>query len=156
MIFKQMFRKGTNIPSHLTPQTKYPIDYMHFMTTCQRLVEADGLLKEASQRLEEHRNTIDLENYVMAQGLLTMYVILYGSLDLRLTTTSLEVREIIELVWRTRICLADTSRHRRTSTKPKKPTKGLSNSSRVYIQVSLLVRALFGFHPFGCCGVIVC
>jgi len=44
----------------------------HILSISERLGKADALLKEASLRLEEYRNTIDLENYVMAQGLLTM------------------------------------------------------------------------------------
>jgi hypothetical protein len=38
----------------------------------ERLVKADALLKEASQRLEKHKHTIDSANYIMAQGLLQM------------------------------------------------------------------------------------
>jgi len=38
----------------------------------ERLVKADVLLKKASLRLEECRDTIDFENYVVAQGLLTI------------------------------------------------------------------------------------
>jgi hypothetical protein len=40
--------------------------------TSEQLVKADVLLKEAGQRLEMHKHTIDSANYIMAQGLLEM------------------------------------------------------------------------------------
>jgi len=45
---------------------------MHIISTSERLGEADALLREASTRLEEHRNALDVHNYVMAHGLLTI------------------------------------------------------------------------------------
>jgi len=43
---------------------------MHIFPTSERLVEADALLKEASQKVHEFRNTLSPESYNMAQGLL--------------------------------------------------------------------------------------
>ncbi|KAH9954054.1 hypothetical protein BC827DRAFT_1272935 [Russula dissimulans] len=45
---------------------------MYITSTPEWLGEADALLKEAGKRLEEHRNTLDLHNYVMAQEWLTI------------------------------------------------------------------------------------
>jgi len=44
----------------------------HIPSIPERLGKADTLLREASLRLEVYRNDIDLENYLMAQGLLTI------------------------------------------------------------------------------------
>ena len=38
----------------------------------ERLGKADALLREASERLDEYRDTVDSANYDMAQGLLEM------------------------------------------------------------------------------------
>jgi len=40
--------------------------------TSERLRNADTLLNEASLRLEEYRNAIGSENYVMGRGLVEM------------------------------------------------------------------------------------
>jgi len=45
---------------------------MPIINTTEQLGKADALLKEADKRLEEHRTSLDMHNYVMAQGLLTI------------------------------------------------------------------------------------
>jgi hypothetical protein len=43
---------------------------MHILPTSQLLMEADSLLKDASLKVQKLGNTLSLENYNMAQGLL--------------------------------------------------------------------------------------
>lgn len=47
-----------------------PHKAMHILSTSQRLVEADSLLKDASLKVQKLGNTLSPENYNMAQGLL--------------------------------------------------------------------------------------
>jgi hypothetical protein len=47
------------------------LDRSKFLLTSERLVEADALLKDASQKVQEFRSTLSVDNYIMARGLLT-------------------------------------------------------------------------------------